>query len=464
MLQFLLVHNFIMIFLKKIFVTILLLLFGLGGLGFGAISTFATIGLPAGFTQDSGYDTNASNTGLDQRGGDFQNPGIGEINAVLYNVKDYIKYIAGSLAILWLMVSAFRLVVAASDEAIQSAKKGIQWGIVGLILVFTVDIAVIAFFEGGAAATPGKSLIDINNLGVNGGLNSTLLNDIATYFTYDVRQIFDFIKVYGGAVAVLLIFAAGFQMITAGGNEESIEKQKKYLIHAVTAFVTLVMVDFFIFNVIYPIGDLGIDGVVTNFNSDCVEYYTGDLAQAPAGCRSASELASAGNDYIFGVVNFFSSLIGAIAVFFIIYSGVRIIASFGDQEVIDKHKKTLLWSLAGLVIVLLSRNVSSFFLTDLTTGDVVANPIQGIVDLAGITNFLATFVSIFSLLAILIAGVIWVSNFGNQEVADKAKKIIFGAVIGVILSLAAYAIVNSILAGDPTGGAAGTSVGVQISF
>ncbi len=451
-----------MLKLKNIFVKTLLLLIGLSSLGSATLPVLAATDgfLPDSFQDDTGYANLAENPGLDQRGGDFQAEGVGEINAVLYNVKDYIKYIAGSLAILWLMVSAFRLVVAGSDESIQSAKKSIQWAVIGLILVFAADLAVVAFFEGGAAGTPGESLVDP----ISGDLNKDLFNNIAEYFTYDVRQIFNFVKVYGAAIAMLLIFAAGFQMITAGGNEENVEKQKKYLLHAITAFTVLIMVDFFIFDVIYPIGELNTTaGTVTNFNSDCVEYYTGNLATAPAGCRSASTLAEAGTGYLLGAVRFFSSLIGAVAVFFIVYAGVRIIASMGNQEVLDKYKKTLLWSLVGLVVVLLSENVMSFFLTDFSTGEAQISATQGLIDLAGITNFLVTFVSIFSLLAILLAGVIWVANFGNTEVAEKAKKIIFGAIIGIVLSLAAYAIVNSILAGNPAGGS-GTNIQIGIGL
>jgi hypothetical protein len=275
----------------------------------------------------------------------------------------------------------------------------------------------------------------------------------------------------GAAVAILFIFIAGVHMVSAGGNEENIEKEKKYLMHAMTAFVTLIMLDNLIFKFIYPAS------TTTGLNDPvCVEFMTaaakgGDLTKitqeaAAAGCPSPAELGLAGTNYILGIVKFFESLIGGIAIFFIVLSGVSIIASFGEQEKLQKSKKTLLYAGGGLGVVLLSHNLISrfFFVTNPNTGVAKVVTKQGIIELAGVTNFLATFVGVFSVVSIIIAGVIWVANFGNNEIADKAKKIILGAVVGVVLSVSAYAIVNTVLSTSSTGETSGTSVNVNVSI
>jgi hypothetical protein len=415
---------------------------------------------------DVNYDLPGYGTGetvasdsLDARPAEFGDGGVGTINRVIYNIKDYVKYIAGSLAILWLMVSAFTLVTADDDEAITHAKGGIQWALTGLILVFTIDVVIITFFEGGLQGTPGQNLVD----GVE--TNANLLASIGEYFSMQIGVLFQYLKILISALAVAVITYAGFRMVTAGGNEEEINNQKSYLINAVIALLTVSMLDLLIFNVIYPIGTLDpTTSEVINMNADCLSYLQGDLRVVSAGCENAAAMQGfTGHSYIIGVVRFLQSLVGGAAVFYIILSGVRIIASFGNPEEIASHKKGLLYSIIGLVVVLLSKNFMYFFLTDFTTGEITANYWQGLIDLAGITNFLLTFVAIASFVVLLFAGVTWVASFGNEEQVGHAKKMVFGALVGIVISLSAYAVVSSLTAGDPSGGG-GASVSVSVGI
>jgi hypothetical protein len=392
----------------------------------------------------SNFSDKATNPLVDSRGGGFSESGIGSINAALYNAKDYFKYVAGGMAVLWLLIAAFQLVTAADDEGIKKGKTNLTWSIIALSAVFVIDIIVIAFFEGGSAATPGESLFTITN-GKITTAETSFVKSIAAYFQTEAKTIFNYLKVITGAIAILFMFLAGVHMISAGGNEESIEKEKKYLMHSLTAFITLIVLDSLIFNFIYPA-----DTTTGLTSPECVEFMkTGNISAAPASCRSAMILGQSGTAQIMGVVNFFSSLIGGIAIFFIVYSAINIIASFGNEETVTKHKKTLLWSLGGLAVILLGDTLvrSFIFVVNPSTGAASVDINTGFKVLVGITNFLSTFVGIFSVVAILIAGIFWVANFGNDEIAGKAKKIIVSALMGVVLSIAAYSIVNSLVSG-----------------
>ena len=426
------------------------------------MSADATDFLGEGFTDPdkANFGTEATNELVKERGGDFyqEGQGAGIINALTYNVKNYFKYIAGSMATLYIFIAIIQLVVASDDEGIQKGRKNLMLSSVALITVFAIDILVIGFFEGGDLGSPGESLFSAEEI-IEGRAetlkeaeNYSFVSGIARYFQEDAKYFFDWIKTIGGAAAIIFIFAAGAHMIFAEGTEESIEKEKKYLMHVITAFITLLMLDQFIFGFIYPSDTGDVDGItkpecIAFMNS--VSYKSGkvNLSKAPEGCDlSVQDLGEAGTDYILGIVRFFESLLGGIAVFFIVSAGIQIIGSFGDEEHLNKHKKTLFWAFGGLAIVLLSHNLISkfFFPVNPKTGDVSPNIDQGFIDIAGITNFLASFVGIFSVISILAAGIIWVANFGNTEIAEKSKKIILGAIIGVVLSIAAYAIVNTL--------------------
>ena len=444
--------------------------------------------LGTGFRDTTGFqDTDtAENPQLENQGSsEHQKDGVGTINKALYNVKDFFKYAAGGIAILFLLIAALQLVTANSDEGIQKGKKNLKWSIVALVSIFMVDVAVVALYEGGGN-TPAESLFEIATEdeilamdgedlanwklvgdGVYRKENRDFMEGIAKYFQTEARAIFTYLKYIAGAFALLFIFMAGAHMISASGNEENIEKEKKYLIHAITAFVVLLVVEQFIFGFIYPSTTGDAKGITS---PECVEFMQSvtnsggkaDLTEAPEGCLSASALGTQGSALIIKIVKFFTSLIGSIAVFFVVYSGVAIISSFGNEEYLTKHKKTLFWSLAGLVLILLSYTLVNefFFVVDKTSGDAEIVTAVGVATLANVTNFLATFIGVFSVISIIVAGILWVANFGNTEVAEKSKKVILGAIVGVILSVAAFAIVNSLIAGDPEGG--GSSIDINI--
>lgn len=54
------------------------------------------------------------------------------------------------------------------------------------------------------------------------------------------------------------------------------------------------------------------------------------------------------------VITFALVASGVVALFFIIWSGAKMVTSGGDQKRVDSARKTLTWAIIGLVIILLS--------------------------------------------------------------------------------------------------------------
>lgn len=82
--------------------------------------------------------------------------------------------------------------------------------------------------------------------------------------------------------------------------------------------------------------------------------------------------------------------------------------------------------------------------------------------ITGWTNFLLPFVSALAIAALIYAGFLYITAAGNNEQSEKAKKIIIWVVIGIILILSAYAIVNTLVtsnSGTGTGNSADFSFG-----
>jgi hypothetical protein len=67
------------------------------------------------------------------------------------------------------------------------------------------------------------------------------------------------------------------------------------------------------------------------------------------------------------------------------------------------------------------------------------------------TNFFLKFLALIAMIALIYAGFLYVTAAGNDEQAGKAKKIISWVVIGIVVILLAYALVNTLITKGPTG-------------
>lgn len=62
-----------------------------------------------------------------------------------------------------------------------------------------------------------------------------------------------------------------------------------------------------------------------------------------------------------------------------------------------------------------------------------------------IINFFLTFLGLLAVIMVIYGGFLYVSSAGNEENVNKAKKILLYAVIGIVVIIASFALVNTIL-------------------
>jgi len=69
--------------------------------------------------------------------------------------------------------------------------------------------------------------------------------------------------------------------------------------------------------------------------------------------------------------------------------------------------------------------------------------------IGSIIGYALSFIGIIFMVLVLYGGYLWMTSFGNEQKVEKAKELIIGAVIGLVIIVAAYTIttfvVNSIL-------------------
>ena len=231
----------------------------------------------------------------------------------------------------------------------------------------------------------------------------------------------DFAKYVLGSIAVLMLIINSLHLLAAGKeSEEKTTKEKTFLKYALMGLVLVFVAD---------------EAVKLAFFGEEGEFLRNE--------EEAEEFGQAGADIIKGIYTFVQVFLGSIAVFMMVYSGFQILIASGSEEAADAAKKRIFISGIGLVIVGLSETVVKdvIFKDQGTEIDVD----RGREIIVGLTNFLSSIIGVVAVLAFVYAGFLYILNFGNEEMTNKAKKLMFGAVAGMILAAAAFAIVSTII-------------------
>lgn len=180
-----------------------------------------------------------------------------------------------------------------------------------------------------------------------------------------------------------------------------------------------------------------------------------DAPSAP-GARNIGSL-------IFYILDFVKLLIGGVVVFFIIIGAIQIIIQGGDvEEVYKKQKNSLLWSIVGLVLMMISdsliKNVfygeRGEFLTDESSAKFFAE--QGSATLKGVYTVAEILVAAIALVMIVFHGSRMIMVAQNEEEVKKSQKAVAYAAVGLALIGASELVIKGILFKDQ-----GTKLGVS---
>ncbi len=150
------------------------------------------------------------------------------------------------------------------------------------------------------------------------------------------------LSVIAGILTVIMIIYGAYQFIMAGGDVGKTMKAKKTLTNAIVGLIIAIMAW----------------GVITYISNDFLQLTNGSNAMKlpensiDVTLRAALQLAT--------------SLIGIIAVVFIIYSGIQYTTSSGDAGKIQKAKNTIVYSIIGLAIAILSFAIVTWVLGNVT--------------------------------------------------------------------------------------------------
>jgi hypothetical protein len=231
----------------------------------------------------------------------------------------------------------------------------------------------------------------------------------------------DFFKYLMSGIAIIMIVVIAIKLVVGGSSEETATKAKKGLGVAIVGLILIQLADVIVKKIFF-----------------------GDQGQVLEDLTSAKEFASEGTSQIRGIVGFVEILLGAIAVLVIIINGIRIMVSGGEEEGRKKAIKNIGYAAGGLVLVGLSELIVKGFIFP-NQGSELPSIGVGKSIFVMITNFISGFIAVIAFVMLLYAGYLYVVAGSEENSKEKVKKLITGAVIGLVVALGAYAITNTLI-------------------
>ncbi len=235
----------------------------------------------------------------------------------------------------------------------------------------------------------------------------------------------DFFKLIITPIAVLFMVIMGVRMVSAARDNSEVETaSKNYIRYALEGLIVIFIADQVVRNVAFGIeGDIFRNGI--------------------SGAASYGNQASS---FLEGIFSLIQVLIGSIAVFMLVTAGMRYVAGSSIDDEISTAKRQIQWSLVGLFVVAISEFVAKGILfKDQGTTLGLANAKSLFVQ---VTNFISGTIGTFSFVFLIYAGYLYVTAAGKEDNITKAKQILVGAAIGLIIAVSAFAITSTIVTLD----------------
>jgi hypothetical protein len=247
-----------------------------------------------------------------------------------------------------------------------------------------------------------------------------------------VMSALNYTKVIVVVIGILFITVMGYTLITNSSNEEQITTVKRGMIYILIAFMMISM---------------------SQEIAKIFDFSNATLLQSPTEILKRVQIW----DKQVGImIKFIKYIIASFACVMIVRSSIKLITAGGEDEETTKHKKSIAYSAGGLLLVYVGDIFINkvFYVVNKTKYtpdkgiDWKVDAGQGVQELVGITNMAVTFVAPLAVLMLIIAAVMYLAAAGEEEKMNKAKRIIFATIVGVLLVYGAFAIVSTIVSGS----------------
>jgi hypothetical protein len=243
-------------------------------------------------------------------------------------------------------------------------------------------------------------------------------------WAWALQRLTELILSLAAVIALVFLLYSALKLTYAGDNEETMEQGKNGVVYGLGGLVLLLMITPLVRNVFYRGGD-------------------GRSFEDPA---AIAETARQGTDLLLGALNWVEAIVVIVAVGFIIFAGLRMITALGDSDQISKARGSILYVGLGIVIILFYEIIVQILYTYIIGDDLVVayepDAETGVFQLIQAINYFLQFVGVVAFLSFVYGGGLMITAFGSDDQIEKGKKILTGSIIGIVLILTSYVLVE----------------------
>ncbi len=142
------------------------------------------------------------------------------------------------------------------------------------------------------------------------------------------------------------------------------------------------------------------------------------------------------------VTIYYRYMVAAAVSAIIVYQGIRLIVAQGDDAEMQKQKKSFLYTLVGVSVILLVNSVIEAFVIPLYGG--TGNSGALALEIVGIANFLLELLGALAVLTFIAAGFFLVIST-DDSLKEKAKKTMFTTVVTLIIVLVCRIVISFVI-------------------
>lgn len=220
------------------------------------------------------------------------------------------KLIVWIFAVLLLVRSGLKLIYGQSEERFEEAKRAVANGLMAVVLVYLTSSLVNAFIRSGGSWNPETG---------------------SSIFTTEMLGIVRWVQVLVAVLAIAMIVAAVFAAMFSVGADDATGRIRRAVFGAAAGIIIL--------------------GLDVAFRATFgLAYYA-----IPAGPSPFPIIVRA-----LIIISYILGFMALIAVIVVIYAGIMMILSLGNEEQFSKMKSLILRALLGLFVILTSYIIVGF--------------------------------------------------------------------------------------------------------
>lgn len=223
--------------------------------------------------------------------------------------------------------------------------------------------------------------------------------------------------VIGGLLVIYLVYAGVMMILSMWDDDQKLSESKRSIRYAII-WLLFINIPWLLYN---SFSNKRTSDDITSTIWDSVTIYQRNIFM---------------NSDVFGstlgnILTFLQISVVAIAIFIIVFAGIKIIIASGDEDKITESKNKILWSLAGLVFIWVMevwRNV--VFKWDFKW--------QGQELFSTLANLALFFAGPIAIFFLSLAWYYYITAWGDDDKVKKAKSIVLNTLIATLILLGIY--------------------------